>query len=372
MVIANPLVTVLINYYNDKKFLSASVESVLNQSYKNFELILFNHASTDGSRDIARSYNDSRIIHIDAPKNLGAGSSYNLKYILPKVHGEYFKGFCADDIMHQDCLKILTDYIAQNPDKDLIFGNLEFVYASGRRSGVDWFHRYRDFSVDAKEIDILKMFSTGGNNLPCPGSIYKTELLQKIELDYSLTIREDMWFWVSSLIAGARVGYCDEIVGYYRRHSYQESYFDDELIEQRSRYEEAPFLSLFFKMKDVEAAKAIFPDSPYREKLRDPQDIRFYVAEYFLRSKGYKFAYDALFKMIQDDETRERLESVFGFGVLEFRKLYAFRKKISFKKRAYTKNPKRLNVVELLYLLIRRCLKTTLAIISFRRLRYRI
>ena len=367
-----PLVSVIISYYNDKAFLADAVKSVLNQTYKNFELILFNHASTDGSRDIARSFDDSRIIHIDTDKNLGAGAMYNLKYMWPVIKGDFYKSFFADDVMNPDCLKNLVGYAVENPDKDLIFGNLEYVDFAGKKLGKDWFHNVKNFSADATETDLLKMFADGRNSLPCPGSMIKMDSLKRVTLDQSLTIRADMWLWVSLLIQGAKVGYCDKIVGSYRFHDYQESSFDLDIVRQRSEYEKSPFLSLFFGLKDVETAKTVFPDSPYADKLTDPRDIPFYVAEYFLRKDGHSFAYDALFKMMLDDETRDRLENVFGFGPLEIRKLYAFRKgKASFKKRVYAKQPQKLTVIELLYLLSKKTLKNLVSLITLRFLRRR-
>ena len=90
-----PLVSVFIPYYNDDKFLRESIEAVLNQSYKNLELILVNHASTDSSRDIAHSYDDDRIVHIDMPINYGAGSGKLLKEFLKVAKGKYSKLLCA-------------------------------------------------------------------------------------------------------------------------------------------------------------------------------------------------------------------------------------------------------------------------------------
>lgn len=369
---SSPLITVVVNYYNDKNFLSECINSILNQTLTDFELILFNHASTDGSRDIAHSYNDPRIIHIDADKNLGAGASYNLKYICPAIKGAFYKGFCADDIMKSDCLENLYRYAEQHTDKDLIFGNLEIVDTAGKDLKQDWFRCYKNFSVDMTEIDLMKIFATGGNVLPCPAAMFKTDLLQKIKKDNSLTIRADIWLWLRCLLVGAKVGFCDKIVGFYRRHDYQESYFDPEIIRQRSEYEKAPLFSCFFDMKNVETVKAVFPESPYADRLTDPQDIPFYVAEYFLRKKGYFFAYNALFEMMLNDEILERLDRVFGFGVLELRKLYAFKQKTCWKKRLYAKNPKRLNEPELLFLLARRCLKRVSGIITLRFLRHKV
>lgn len=365
------LITVAVNYYNDKRFLSKCIESILNQSYKNFELILFNHASTDGSRDIARSYNDPRIIHIDAPKNLGAGASYNLRYCLPSFKGKFYKGFCADDVMLPDCLKHLAEYAQNNPEKGLIFGNLEYINAKGKKLGGDWFHSVKNFSINTDEINLLKIFAQGSNILPCSGAFVKTEKLRQIKMDNSLTIRADIWLWLSLLIQGNKIGFCNKIVGSYRRNDQQESYFDADIIARRSETEKPALLSLFFEMRDINVVKAVFPDSPYADKLTDAQDIPFYVAEYFFRKNGYPFAYDALFKMMLDDKTMNRLENIFGFGVLELRRLYAFGKPDSWKKRLYSKNPKKLNEAELFYLLVRRCLKTVASLITLRSLRHK-
>lgn len=367
---STPSISVMIPYYNDKAFLADAVESVLNQTYKNFELILFNHASTDGSRDIARSYNDPRIIHIDAEKNLGAGSTDNLKYMWPAIKGDFYKGFCADDIMKPDCLENLVEYVASHPDKDLIFGNLEYIDASGKRLGKDWFSHCKPFSLDIDEIGLMKIFSRNENILPLPASFIRTDLLKSITLDQSMTIRADMWLWLSFLLAGAKVGFFNKIVSLYRLHDYQENSFNPPLIRKRSEYEKSPFLSLFFGIKDVETAKAVFSDSPYADRLTDPRDIPFYVAEYFLRKDGYPFAYDALFKMMLNDETRDRLERVFGFGVLELRRLYAFEtEKPSFKKRIFAKQPRDLTLFELLYLTLRKLLKKTESLLTLRFLR---
>lgn len=67
------LVSIFVPYYNDCAFLRDCIDSILNQSYKNFELILLDHASTDGSSQIAKAYTDGRIKHISLQKNLGAG-----------------------------------------------------------------------------------------------------------------------------------------------------------------------------------------------------------------------------------------------------------------------------------------------------------
>jgi glycosyltransferase involved in cell wall biosynthesis len=69
-------ISIVLPYYNDSKFLSGSIQSVLNQTYKDFELILINHGSTDNSEKIVKSFSDSRIKHIKIARNYGGGGSY--------------------------------------------------------------------------------------------------------------------------------------------------------------------------------------------------------------------------------------------------------------------------------------------------------
>ena len=82
-----PEISVLIPYYNDEDFLRESIQSVLDQTYTDFELVLINHACTDSSRKIARSFEDGRIVHIDLPVNAGAGVI--LDAFLKKARGTY-------------------------------------------------------------------------------------------------------------------------------------------------------------------------------------------------------------------------------------------------------------------------------------------
>ena len=82
-----PAVSVFVPYYNDRAFLAQCIESILAQTRGDFELILLHHASGDGCRQIARSFRDPRIRHIDMPSNLGAGSGVLILEFLKAARG---------------------------------------------------------------------------------------------------------------------------------------------------------------------------------------------------------------------------------------------------------------------------------------------
>ena len=103
----NPKISVGIPVYNGEKFIRKSIESVLRQTYGNFELIISDNASTDSTSDICTEFltKDSRIKFVRQDKNMGA--IWNFNFILQKAVGEYFVWVAADTI-------ILPEFLEKN------------------------------------------------------------------------------------------------------------------------------------------------------------------------------------------------------------------------------------------------------------------
>lgn len=117
---STPLVTIGIPCYNCGKFLQFAIKSVLAQTYTNFELIITDDGSTDNSIDIAKSFDDPRIILISDSENHGI--SYRLNQQIDMAKGEFFARFDADDIMLPDRIERQLSYLLNNPDIDAIGG----------------------------------------------------------------------------------------------------------------------------------------------------------------------------------------------------------------------------------------------------------
>ena len=103
----NPKISVGIPVYNGEKFVRKSIESVLRQTYGNFELIISDNASTDSTSDICTEFltKDSRIKFVRQDKNMG--SIWNFNFLLQKAVGEYFVWVAADTI-------ILPEFLERN------------------------------------------------------------------------------------------------------------------------------------------------------------------------------------------------------------------------------------------------------------------
>ena len=106
-------VTVLMPVYNGERFLREAIDSILNQSYQDFEFLIIDNASTDQSRNIVLSYNDKRIQFIQNSENLGLEKSLNKG--IRQAKGEYIVRMDCDDISLPQRLQKQIDFMDTNP-----------------------------------------------------------------------------------------------------------------------------------------------------------------------------------------------------------------------------------------------------------------
>ena len=124
----NVEITVLMPVYNGDKYLAEAIESILNQTYSDFEFLIINDGSTDKSEDIILSYNDSRIKLINK-ENGGVSKALNTG--LEHARGKYIVRMDADDISHPDRILKQYEFIKSNPDYILIGSNANYIEENG-------------------------------------------------------------------------------------------------------------------------------------------------------------------------------------------------------------------------------------------------
>jgi glycosyltransferase involved in cell wall biosynthesis len=106
-----PQLSIGLPVYNGERFLAASLDALLEQTYQDFELIISDNASTDRTAAICQEYaaKDPRIRYVRQPKNIGAGPNHNI--LVPLAQGKYFKWASHDDLyaptLHQRCIEML-------------------------------------------------------------------------------------------------------------------------------------------------------------------------------------------------------------------------------------------------------------------------
>jgi len=113
---APPRLSIGLPVYNGEKYLAESLEALLGQSYEDFELIISDNASTDGTAGICRRYEkqDSRIRYIRQQRNIGLIPNH--QFVTREARGELFKMAAHDDLYGRDLLKLCIDALDEHPD----------------------------------------------------------------------------------------------------------------------------------------------------------------------------------------------------------------------------------------------------------------
>lgn len=125
-----PKVTVLMSVYNGERFLPQAIDSILTQSYHDFEFLIIDDGSNDRSREIIQSYNDKRIRLINNRENIGLTASLNKG--LELAGGEYIARMDADDVSYPQRLEVQVEFLENNPAVALLGAWAEVVDEDGK------------------------------------------------------------------------------------------------------------------------------------------------------------------------------------------------------------------------------------------------
>ncbi len=128
-----PKISVILSVYNGMPFLKYAVESILKQTYSNFEFIIVNDASNDGTLKYLKSLKDKRIKIITNQKNLGLAASLNKALSIAK--GEYIARMDADDISLPNRFKTQVEYLRANPEVSLCGCWVDLIDKNGKVIG---------------------------------------------------------------------------------------------------------------------------------------------------------------------------------------------------------------------------------------------
>jgi len=110
----NPQISVIMPAYNAEKYIAEAINSILSQTFNDFEFIIINDASTDSTKEIIESYKDLRIKLINNERNQGVAKSLNIG--LAAARGKYIARMDADDISLPQRFQTQFDFMEQNPD----------------------------------------------------------------------------------------------------------------------------------------------------------------------------------------------------------------------------------------------------------------
>lgn len=125
----SPIVSIIIPTYNREELIGESIQSVLDQTFRDFELIVIDDGSTDGTNDIVRSFSDNRINYIHQ-KNSGRSSARNRA--LKIACGSYITFLDSDDLYLPDKLQTQVDFLNAHPEYGMVYTSAYCIDEKGR------------------------------------------------------------------------------------------------------------------------------------------------------------------------------------------------------------------------------------------------
>lgn len=201
-----PEITVLMSVFNGQKYLKEAIESILNQTFRNFELLIINDGSSDSSEQIVRSYTDHRIKFVINEKNQGLPFSLNRGIELSR--GDYIARMDCDDISLPTRLEKQLAFMKANSN---IVACGTWIKSIGDKGGYT-----NKFLSDPNEIKANLLFNT---SLAHPSVMMKKNALLKSNLRYNVEHLhfEDYALWVELSKIG-NLSNIPEILLLYRLH----------------------------------------------------------------------------------------------------------------------------------------------------------
>lgn len=209
----NDKVSILIPTYNRKNFIKEAIESCLEQTHKNFEIIIYDDGSTDGTKSLVKNYIDkhgNKIKYIREDNNKGTGYARNR--LLKEMSGNYGCWLDSDDFMNPLRLKRCLIEMEKG-EYDILYSYIRRF--SGNKSDPNIMDRIK---IDPSKYD-KKVFKSLNANTACATGFFKSKL-SKYPFAKNITMGGEDVLWIWSLLQNdVKIGYIREDLYYYRQHS---------------------------------------------------------------------------------------------------------------------------------------------------------
>jgi len=205
-----PTFTIVVPAYNASEFVTATLESALNQTFSDFEVIVVDDGSTDETaarvQEFVRRDSRIRLIH---QSNGGIAAARNAA--LADGTGEFFALLDSDDIWFPDCLAQLLDVLRRRPEIDVLSANC--LNMGGREDGKPLRPVGQDRVIDLTLLDLIRF-----EDSVCILSAFRRTLVDAIgSFDSALGSSEDYDYWLRAAAAGFGISFSPTPLGQYRR-----------------------------------------------------------------------------------------------------------------------------------------------------------
>lgn len=314
-------VSVILTSYNHEAYIAQAVESILNQTYRDFELIIYDDCSSDRSVEILSSYHDERIRLVASPFNRGTTL---VKYIVEHfVDGDLVAVAHSDDFWEADKLKKQVAYLEEHPEVSAVFTQVHVVDENGMpyEDENGFYHHIFD-QENRSRFDWLRYFFYKGNCLCHPSVLIRREAYASYGM-YTKGLRQlpDFYMWIRLCLHSEIYILPEKLTDFRVRRTEKNTSGFRKDSSVRSSVELNLITKQFLDLKNCGDFVRVFPQAaPYAKE-------ECFIPEYALARvclmeevPHYKKLYglQLLFGLLNDVNAAERLEKYYGFTSQDF------------------------------------------------------
>lgn len=321
-----PLVSIIMANYNGERFIARTIESVLQQSYRNFEFIIIDDASTDHSREIIDSYTDARIRKYYLNQN--EHMCYCFNYGLAHGNGAYYARIDSDDTWEKSKLEKQILYLESNKTCGACFTQVRVIDEHNKELTEKDTDRVKLFQVtNRSRLEWLHYFFFHGSCLCHPSVVIRREIIDRAgNYNYSLRQIQDyeLWLRIAELSDLYIIPEKLTVYRWFRDGSNASS--PTVQTDNRSNYEFGYVIAHYFdRMSDEDFTEAfgahfIYKGAKSKSEL-ECEKIFLLLQPVFCGNYHRDRVLDMLLMMMQDDEKRLLLREKYHFTQKDFYEL---------------------------------------------------
>ncbi|MBU2510539.1 glycosyltransferase [bacterium] len=245
----NPKVTVLMPVYNGVLYLEEAIESILNQTFSDFEFLIIDDASTDHSLEMIRSYNDSRIRLVQNKKNIGQTASLNKGLHLAR--GEFIARLDQDDVSLLERLKEQVEYLDRHPEITIVSTWEETITSTGRKVR-EWKREIENYG------DFLGYILLGLCPVWHPSVMFRKDNILKLGcFDTTYGPAEDYELWGRIAINRMGAAFVPKILVQQRVHEARQSVLHNDKQVDSTKRSHRNFVKRFAKKDKIDDLAAV-------------------------------------------------------------------------------------------------------------------
>lgn len=190
-----PRVSVVIPAYNHEKYVAQAIQSVLDQTFQDFEIVMTDDGSSDRTVDVIKSFNDPRIRLFCHLKNRGASIAAN--HSVQQAEGEFIAMLSSDDAFVAEKLEKQVDFLDQNPEIGAVFSHVQPIDQDGNDFADEHFYTKIFLQSNHSRSEWLNRFFYEGNCLCHPSALIRRQCYQEVGYyDSRFAQLPDFDFWV--------------------------------------------------------------------------------------------------------------------------------------------------------------------------------